>query len=198
MSKVFFTSDTHFDHKNIVKYCERPFSSVDEMNQAMIDNWNAVVDPQDTVYHLGDFAFGRKVNRVNHLIRSLNGHKFLIYGNHDKDAVLKSEGWVWKGYYKKIKVQGQSIILFHYATRVWDKCHRGSWMLYGHSHGSLPENTDAWTTDVGVDCHNFTPISFEQVGDIMSSRTYVPVDHHRPQELDNGLEENEQTTISPE
>src|SRR3972149_2927673 len=82
MSNIFFTSDTHFNHANIIKYCGRPFGSVDEMNREMITRWNAVVDPEDTVYHLGDFALG-KVSEWPAIFRQLNGSKkILIRGNH--------------------------------------------------------------------------------------------------------------------
>jgi len=167
---VFFTADTHFDHANIIEHCNRPYSSLEEMNQALIDNWNSVVRPQDTVYHLGDFAFRSKRTRINHLIQKLNGHKFLIYGNHDHKQTDKSEGWVWKGHYKKIKVNDQKIILFHYAMRVWDCSHHGSWHFYGHSHGTLFDNRMTLSMDVGVDVRNFSPISFERLSEAMQHR----------------------------
>lgn len=79
--KLFFTSDHHFDHANILKYCERPFVSVEEMNSALIDNWNSVVNPGDQIYHLGDFSLGIKSLNI---VSKLNGRKFLVAGNHDK------------------------------------------------------------------------------------------------------------------
>ena len=86
MEKIFFTSDTHFGHANIIKYCARPFASVQEMNRELIARWNAVVGPRDTVYHLGDFAFG-KASEAPTFLRKLNGaKKILIRGNHDRNA----------------------------------------------------------------------------------------------------------------
>lgn len=82
--------------------------------------------------------------------------------------------------YKEIRHNGQRIILCHYAFRVWNSSHHGSWHLYGHSHGSLPDDLGALSWDVGSDNNNFTPISFEQVKEIMSHKTFVPVDHHEP------------------
>lgn len=81
MSNIFFTSDTHFGHTNILQFCNRPFHSVQEMNEALINNWNNVVRPEDTVYHLGDFAFGGS-QLWNDVLSKLNGHIYLILGNH--------------------------------------------------------------------------------------------------------------------
>jgi len=80
---VYFTSDTHFSHKNIIEYCGRPFTDVEHMNAALVDAWNHTVSPDDTVYHLGDIALGG-IPKTLEIIRQLNGHKILIPGNHDK------------------------------------------------------------------------------------------------------------------
>ena len=80
--KVFFTSDTHFNHTNIIQYCQRPFKSTDEMNEAMIDNWNSVVGEDDTMFHLGDFCLGG-AEEWNKILNRLNGRIYLILGNHD-------------------------------------------------------------------------------------------------------------------
>ena len=88
--KVFFTSDTHFGHKNIIKYCNRPFSDIDEMNKVLINNWNKVVSEGDIVFHLGDFAFGGFP--LWESIRSrLNGSIYLIRGNHDFKQNLQNK-----------------------------------------------------------------------------------------------------------
>ena len=84
---IYFTSDTHFGHARIIELCARPFANVDEMNEALIQKWNAVVGPDDVVYHLGDFFMGPKETVL--LRKRLNGKIVLIKGNHDKkDAVL--------------------------------------------------------------------------------------------------------------
>src|ERR1035437_10371795 len=84
--KTFFTSDTHFNHDNVIQYCGRPFASVDEMNREMIARWNSTVGPDDTVYHLGDFALG-KFAEAAPILRRLNGaRKILVLGNHDRSA----------------------------------------------------------------------------------------------------------------
>ena len=82
MANIYVTSDTHFNHKNIIEYCNRPYSSVEEMNKAIIDNWNSVVKDEDTVYVLGDFCLGGK-EAIKELCSQLKGHKILIKGNHD-------------------------------------------------------------------------------------------------------------------
>ncbi len=174
MSKVYFISDTHFGHASIIKYCKRPFSSAQEMDAMLIKYWNETVEPNDTVYHVGDFAFDRHPEKY---LNRLNGTKHLIQGNHDKQPSIK-QGWASINDYREIRVEGQIIILLHYAMRVWNKSHRGSWMLYGHSHGTLPDDINALSIDVGVDNHNYHPISFNDVKRIMAKKTFKPIDHH--------------------
>ena len=83
MSKIYVTSDTHFSHANIIKYCNRPYSSIEEMNQSLVENWNSVVNKNDLVIHLGDFAWGRTIQSIKQHLDKLNGNKILILGNHD-------------------------------------------------------------------------------------------------------------------
>ncbi len=193
MPKYFFTSDTHFGHANIIKYSKRPWlkpGDVDSngewasrqiandrtltMDVEMINRWNSVVSPGDYVYHLGDFCFGSFTT----YFRRLNGLITFIEGNHDKEASLHRN--LFHSYHKLLEttVNGQKIVMCHYSMRVWNKSHRGAWHLYGHSHGSLPDDPNSLSFDVGVDCHNYYPLSFEQVSDIMSKKTFKPIDHH--------------------
>lgn len=163
---TWFSADLHFSHNNIIRYCNRPFSSVEEMNEKLIENWNSVVKPTDTAYILGDFSFSHNVKEIAKHWAALNGNKKLIYGNHD-GSIIKYQ-WDFdpselSGHYKEITIEKQKIILCHYAMRVWNGSGYGSWMLYGHSHGTLEEDLNALSFDVGVDCHNYFPISFEQV-----------------------------------
>ncbi len=175
---IWFTSDTHFNHTNIIKHASRPFSSTDEMNKVMVARWNDVVSSGDTVYHLGDFMWGRD---TENLLSKLNGQKCLIKGNHDRGAIIKSSKWCMVKDYYELKVvigeRKQCIVLSHYAFRVWNKMHYGSWMLYGHSHGNLSD-IGGLTLDVGVDKHNYQPVNMDQVGDYMSGRKVVTFDHH--------------------
>jgi calcineurin-like phosphoesterase family protein len=161
MVNVFFTSDTHFYHNNIIKYVKRPFKNASEMNEILIYNWNKVVQPEDIVYHLGDFGYGKNATLENNatIARRLVGSIRFIYGNHDRDAPI--DCFESAKYYSEIKVQNQEIILFHYGLRTWHHDLRGTWHLYGHSHGGLPAYGKSM--DVGVDAWNFTPVSFADV-----------------------------------
>lgn len=177
MQDVYFSSDWHLFHKNIIEFSKRPFSSVEEMNEVLIENWNERVKKNDTAYFIGDFSFGSK-QQTSDAIDRLNGQIHFIRGNHDKITDSLKDKFVTYSDYKKIKVNDQSIILCHYAFRVFDGSHRGAWNLYGHSHGSLPDDSHALAIDVGVDCHNFYPVSFDEVAAIMETKSYKPIDHH--------------------
>jgi calcineurin-like phosphoesterase family protein len=184
---IFWTADTHFRHNNIRKYCNRPFATCEEMDEAMTANWNAVVKPGDVVYHLGDFAFTRSAAETEAILKRLNGNIHLIQGNHDKDNVRKAKGFAWvsdKHQGKMVKFGEQLVFMSHYAMRVWDRSHHGAWCLHGHSHGTLPDDPNMLSMDVGVDANNFTPVSFEQVMDIMSKKNFKPVDHHGEEKED--------------
>ena len=174
-----FTGDTHFGHANIIKYCNRPFKDVVEMNEAIISNWNKVVQPNDLVYHLGDFCFGTTDTHFDMYFKRLNGLIVFIKGNHDKLAWKnRAKFYASSDSYREIKIDGQPITLCHYAMRVFNKSHHGAWHLYGHSHGSLLDDPHSLSFDVGVDCHNYTPINLEQVKEIMSRKLWKPIDHH--------------------
>lgn len=154
----YFTSDNHFFHSNIIKYCNRPFRDVTHMNEAMVANWNSRVQADDEVFCLGDFAFGDK-EPMQRLFDRLNGHKHLVGGNHDQDA-RELSGWVWVRDYHELRGKDH-MILFHYAPRVWNRSHHGSIALYGHSHGRMPGNSQS--LDVGVDCWDYTPTTLDQI-----------------------------------
>ncbi len=175
---VWFTSDTHFGHANVIKHCNRPFQSSEEMTERLIEGWNLRVKGGDTVYHLGDFSMKLKTPAIEAILRRLKGQKFLITGNHDQKEVEKAHGFIKQTSYKRIKIGDQKIILFHYAMRVWDQFHRGSWQLHGHSHGSLPVDLSIKQIDVGVDCRNYMPMSFEEVAHEMDGHGSKSVDHH--------------------
>lgn len=164
---IYFTADTHFDHDNIRKYCNRPFSTVAEMNETIIKNWNAVVKPKDIVYHLGDFAFIKTEARFLELFMSLRGTIRFVKGNHDKTTAKYSHYFdEWHEGLVDLTIDKQPVTLCHYAMRVWNKKHYDAWHLYGHSHGELDEGYDL-SFDVGVDAQQFTPVSLEQVAQKM-------------------------------
>ena len=173
--KILFTSDSHFGHKNILEFCNRPFQNTHEMNETLIKNWNSVVGPKDEIYHLGDFGLASP-NYIRSILERLNGRKFLIVGNHDKSTLKCSDMFEWVKHLHTLKIQDKrarggvrKVILCHYAMRVWDASHYGSYHLYGHSHGTLPEN-DTLSFDVGVDSWDFTPITYEQVREKMEKK----------------------------
>ena len=181
MGQTFFTSDTHFGHGNIIKYCNRPFlteqeqemiakddrariskESINKMNSVIIDGINSVVGPDDTLYHLGDFMFvgnnmdeGIKIGQ-SILDRIACKDIIFIFGNHDNKQLLRR---LFKRCYDlhEININGIKITLCHYAMVVWNCSHRGAWQLYGHSHNTIEEmmngffGIDRRSMDVGVD-----------------------------------------------
>lgn len=177
-----FTADTHFGHANIIKYCSRPFKDSVEMNEAIIENWNKVVQSHDLVYHLGDFCFGKGVtgdSMFNSYRNRLKGLIVFIKGNHDHLAWRnRSKFYAAHDSYYETEVNGKEITLCHYAMRVWNKSHHGAWHLYGHSHGSLPDDPNSLSFDCGVDCFNYRPINFDEVAQVMAKKNWKPIDHH--------------------
>jgi calcineurin-like phosphoesterase family protein len=175
MSKVWFTSDHHFGHENIIKYCNRPFVSVDEMNRAMIVNYNSVVAYNDVVYFVGDVGFMQEDVLVTILSR-LNGMKILIYGNHDK-VIRKAKDKFDRCFasmheYLEVSLDRQKFILCHYPMLSWNGSGRGNIMLHGHAHGNTNYGhiKDMKIMDVGVDCHNYFPISADDVMRMMAKK----------------------------
>jgi len=178
---TYFTSDQHYGHRNVIKYCNRPFADEHEMDEELISRHNNTVKHGDTVYMLGDFTFKDPSN----YLRRLNGNLILIPGNHDNlnKWMHNSSGKVVHiaPQLHEVSVNGQLIVLCHYAMRVWNQSHYNAWMLYGHSHGSLPDDPNALSVDVGVDKWNYTPVSFEQLKEVMKKKTHKPIDHHGAQ-----------------
>lgn len=179
-SKVYFTSDTHFNHANIIGFCKRPFKNVEEMNEKLIENWNNVVGADDIVFHLGDFCLGGSAEWTKVLDR-LNGMIYLIQGNHDMKNLRQ-------GYANRfelitmqmhIEVGKQKIYLNHCPFLCYGGAYRNTWQLFGHVHTSK-NNTGKdkdrlaylfpTQYDVGVDNNNFTPVSFEQVKSIIKKQ----------------------------
>jgi len=158
--KTHFTADNHFGHESIITLSARPFATVDEMDEAMIANWNAVVAKGDNVWHVGDFAHRIDVERKRAIFSRLNGSKHLAPGNHDDNDTLKL-GWASIGQIREITVEGQKIVLCHYGLRTWPGSRRGALHLYGHSHGTLPGNHQC--CDVGVDCWDFRPVTLPDI-----------------------------------
>lgn len=156
----FFTADEHYNHTNILRYCDRPFSSIAEMNEELISRHNAVVGKNDYIIHAGDFFLGDK-NDIAIIIKSLKGNHIFLKGSHDR--WLQNAEQIWS----KV-IAGQKIVVSHYCLRTWDASHYNSWHLFGHSHGKLEPLGKSW--DIGVDNNNFYPLSFDEIAVIMKNR----------------------------
>lgn len=163
----FWTSDTHFGHANIIKYCNRPFADVYAMDAELIWRWNQVVKPEDEVFHLGDFAFANR-NRVEDLLSKLNGRKFLVAGNHDPKGTINANGWTGVYAMETILLGNQvRAEMIHNPAKA-----SGTWklILHGHQHGfttSLHDfnpNPEYKYIDCGVDAGwSYTPVSEDQI-----------------------------------
>jgi calcineurin-like phosphoesterase family protein len=190
-SGLFFTSDTHFGHENIIEYCNRPFVNAKQMDDELISSWNRVVEKDDIVYHLGDFTLGGEY-AAKAYFRQLNG-KIFVLGNiwhHDGrwlsavnqlddlgSPTVSGFAPFLSASHHQITVlpalhvlhfpeygrdgYPKALILCHYPFAVWDRKHYGAWHLFGHSHGT--HQNGGLSFDVGVDCNQFQPVSLEGV-----------------------------------
>ena len=182
---IWFTSDLHFGHANILKFCNRPWETTDEMNADLIKNWNSVVKPDDLVFDLGDFAFASSA-RWKELLSQLNGHHYLILGNHDEvrwpgDKIMELFEGV--SHQMILKIDGRTVYLNHYPYLcfggAWREPENAVYQLFGHVHsGPSCEGADAdrlvnlfpYQYDVGVDNNNYTPVSWQQVQEIINKQ----------------------------
>lgn len=179
--RIWFTSDTHWGHLNIIKFCNRPWKTVEEMDEALIENWNSAVSKDDIVFHLGDFAFAPNW-RWKELLSRLNGHIYLILGNHDVsrwpgDSVMTLFEQVSQQMF--LKVDNKQIYLSHCPLLCYDGTYRSSenviWALSGHTHIQKINNSGKdferlkymlpSQYDVGVDFNDYTPISYEKLSE---------------------------------
>lgn len=181
MKNFWFQSDSHWEHAKIIQYVNRPFSSVEEMNEKLIENWNKVVQQYDEVYMLGDVAFC-KYDQIIKIMKRLNGIKHLLLGNHDHHIVNhKKEFEDEKIFntmddYKEVSINKQKIIMSHYPFRSWNGMHHKnpSWMLHGHCHNSMEPLGKS--VDVGVDSTYITgkaeyrPFHFDEIKRFMDKQ----------------------------
>lgn len=166
--KVWFTSDLHFGHKGILNFCPetRPFSDIDEMEQAIIANWQQQVAQNDRVYILGDVFFCGP-DKAHKIIDQLPGQKHLIFGNHDKtirnNKPLRDK-FVSTSEYKEITLDKVKICMFHFPIWEWYQIHRGSYHLFGHVHGN--NAVPGRAMDVGIDSRTDCKLwSWEEVNE---------------------------------
>jgi len=192
---IFFISDLHIGHANVIKYDGRPFKTTEEMHVELIKRWNSVVSPDSIVYFLGDLSFTRS-DLTKWFVFQLNGKIHAIAGNHDTPKDLRSLGRFEEvhdygteiGVYDEDSLQSrgsqgyQKIVMAHYPILSWNKSHYGAWHLHGHCHGSLmktmPDYYKRKVIDVGCNTIDYTPISYAQVKAIMDKRSINNVDHH--------------------
>lgn len=187
----YFTSDTHFGHANIIKFCERPFKDFAHMDEALIANWNETVTPDDHIYHLGDLAMG-SFERWDGILSRLNGHKHLVIGNHDRIFAKESPNRrakfqpVYEGWFETITesaiigINGETVNMSHFPyngdshdgdryddMRLHDN---GNVLLHGHTHAATKttrSNIDTLQIHVGVDAWGYKPVSENQIVAIM-------------------------------
>lgn len=185
---VFFTSDTHFGHLNILKFCNRPWDNIDKHDADLINNWNSVVGIDDTVFHLGDFCKGGS-DKWKSIRSQLNGHIYLIRGNHDKMSQPMMD--LFDGVFQQLqlKIDKRTVYLNHFPFLCFSHSdpklyHDGYAInLFGHVHSSpkdlnAPEHSDdgrlkyLYPTqyDVGVDNNEYYPISWEKVYNIIQKQ----------------------------
>lgn len=181
-SMVFFTSDTHFGHQNIIRFCNRPWATIAEHDQALIDNWNAIVPEDAVVFHLGDFCYkGGGFPTIQHLKGLLRGQIVLIRGNHDPDTRkrqnIQNLQQLFAGVYDQlqIEVEGQRILMSHYPLLTWPHAYgeHPTWQIFGHIHlRKSITGSDAFIVEqccrptqyeVGVDLNGYKPVSFQNL-----------------------------------
>ncbi len=173
---IYYISDTHFYHKNIIKLSNRPFSTLEEMHDILIENWNNIVTNEDTVYFLGDFSFKTNQNKATQILKQLNGIKYFIKGNHDKPQWLnrmKEQGLIEDWYnLLEIKDNGRDVILCHYPLHSWNKMYRGSYHLYGHVHKNTVNNEKFQKNRFNACCEilGYVPKTLDQIIEERDSR----------------------------
>ena len=174
MSSIWYSADPHFGHKNIIKYSDRPFASVEEMDETILRNYVEAFKPGDQFFCLGDWAFKGGQRALDRILET-GVVATLILGNHDtSEADIArgktpsfGSGWSEVRHYKEVRHVDQNgggddlVVCAHYGMRVWNGSHRGSYMLYGHTHGTLPPI--ARSIDVGVDVWGFRPVTLDMI-----------------------------------
>lgn len=166
----YFTADEHYGHKKILEYSNRPFSSVEEMDEAIINNHNSMVYPNDITIHAGDFTLWKNLKGIyEKYINRLKGKHIFLSGSHD--YWLNGDKHINQIWEKNISYDGKKyyVVVCHYAMHTWARSHYNSFHLFGHSHGNL--QVDGKRYDCGVDNNNYYPVSMKQIIDIMRSKS---------------------------
>lgn len=163
-----FVSDEHYGHKNIIEYSERPFETVEEMDNTLIENHNSVVQKNDITIHAGDFTLWKNIKGIyEKYINVLNGKHIFLKGSHDYWLQWGKSQQIWEKHINK-----HYFVVCHYNMRTWARSHYNSIQLFGHSHGRLKPTGQQH--DIGVDNNNFFPLSSTQIISIMRNRNDNP------------------------
>lgn len=175
---IYFTSDLHLGHKTLLKYRPWAGDSIESMDECLIEAWNSVISPRDTIYVLGDFSFHRREKTLE-IAKRLKGHKHLLLGNHDGlNKAVYEQIFESVREMRVIKIaEGHRAFLCHYPVYSWPSKHYGVLHLHGHSHGNLVSPYPMKWMDVGVDVHR-RPISEHEAIAHLAEVDDTPVDHH--------------------
>ena len=167
---IYFTADTHFGHENVIKFSNRQFENLVEMEKVLTENWNARVRPDDDIYIVGDFAWRARHDHIMKCIKQLNGRKHLIMGNHDRKYMDFDDyraAFVLIDKSTEIFLDKQRIILCHYPMAEWHQYHRGSYHIHGHIHNRKDDAfyylRDKNALNAGVDINHYMPVTFEEL-----------------------------------
>ena len=203
---IYFISDTHFNHKNIIKYCNRHFDNVEQMNETLIKNWNEVISNTDTIYHLGDFALGNKDEILN-IFSKLNGNKYLIRGNHDKWSANTYENFgfnVLKN--APIRLDEYKLLLSHIPVPDI-QIPKGFINIHGHIHNKkLYECIEKYDPkyyslerhiNISCDVTDFKPISIEKLIEITKSVQNLIIEDKKDirKKLKDGIKDSENGNV---
>lgn len=171
--KIFYTADLHFGHENVIKHCNRPFASVEDMERVLIDNWNSVVSDDDVVYIAGDFSY-RSASSMKPILKALKGKKHLVLGNHDRKwfkNIDPQEFFESVSSLTEINDGKAHVTLCHYPMCSWHRSMRGAFLVHGHIHNNIHRDSafiylkDKKALNAGVDVNNFTPCTLDQLID---------------------------------
>jgi len=158
---IYFTADTHFYHKMILKFEPQRGNDLDKMNLMLIENWNNTVGQDDDIYILGDLSFGNSTQQYD-LLSQLNGNKYLIEGNHDSFNRKIKDMFVWVKDYHRLKIGDDRIILFHYPIYSWDDKKAGTMHFHGHCHDhSHSTFYHPLKLNVGACLWDYKPVSYD-------------------------------------
>ena len=190
---LFLSADFHFGHFNCIRYCGRPFTTSQEMDEQIVANVNKIVGEKDLLWFLGDFAFVKTAEQAETYRKRIRCKNIrLVLGNHDRLKILKSS-------FPEIcslvdfRYDNVNFVFCHYAMRVWNRSHYSSVHCFAHSHGTLTDDPNSLSFDIGIDAvakrlakenntpilpEYYRPVSYDEVKKWMATKTFKPIDHH--------------------